>query len=130
MQSSCIMEQRQDAGSAKVLFPLYAGKCGMLTAVLQYVYQAVVLGGSGMTEEGKELEAIAGEKLCDFERIGTLLGSSGVDPVFTACPPYPVSYHSAASVDYAKSYPAMLAADLRLEAALSARLEQAASFSS
>lgn len=106
----------------RLIAPLYAGRCSLLTAALQYIYQAVMLGGCRRAEEGKELESLAGEKLRDFEEFGALLVRLGADPVFTACPPYPVSYFSCAGVDYAKNYSAMLAADLRLECCLAEQM--------
>ncbi len=123
MRELCCVETLQ-GGSLRAILPVYAGKDGMLTAVLQYVYQAIRLGGSGSAEEGRAIETIAGEKLRDFEVLGALIAQLGADPVFTACPPYPVSYHSAAGVDYAKTYPEMLLADIRLEERLIARFEE------
>lgn len=111
----------------RTISPVYAGRGGLLTAALQYVYQAV-RAGSGNAELGRAFEELAGAKLRDFEEFGTFLVSLGADPVFTACPPYPVSYHSCAGVDYAKDPPAMIAADIRMETALSEELGRLASF--
>ena len=97
MQKVCVSEEiREDAKALKLVASAYAGKAGILTAVLQYVYQAIKLGASGCVNEGCELERIAGEKLCDLEVLGALITKLGAPPVFTACPSYPVSYHSAA----------------------------------
>ncbi len=104
----------KDREALKQIAPAYAGREGALTAVLQFVYQAIVLGGTGKTEEGRTLERIAADELRHLEILGTLIVRLGADPVYTACPPYPVSHHSAAAVDYSKNLPAMLAADLRL----------------
>lgn len=109
---------QEDCKTLKTVAPSYAGRESLLTAALQYVYQTIRLGGSGMTEEGRAIERLAGDALRDFEILGTLIGKLGASPVFTACPPYPVSYHSSACVDYARSYPLMLAADIRLEQSL------------
>ena len=122
MGEACFAEVHKDARALRKILPVYAGKGGMLTAVLQYVYQAIKLGGSGCEREGRAIEEIAGEKLRDFEMLGTLITRLGANPVFTACPPYPVSYHSAAGVDYAGTYAEMLAADIRLEEQLEQRL--------
>ncbi len=108
------MKEEERRAALRIAAKAYAGREGMLTLVLQYVYQTAVSGG----ETGAALRALAADALLDFERLGSLLGELGADPVFTACPPYPVSYHSAESVDYSKSLPAMLAADCRLEEAV------------
>ncbi len=108
----------EDSAALKRISPLYAGRGSLLTAVLQYVYQTV-------RGEEKLFEVLAGEALYDFELLGSLIQKLGADPVFTACPPYPVSYHSAAGVDYAKSAHAMLAADIRMEERLLAGFESA-----
>ncbi len=104
----------------KLVAPAYAGRNGALTAALQYTYQVILLGGEH-AEEGKRLEKIAAAKLLELQKLGTLIQKLGADPVLTACPPYPVSYYSASCVDYVKSLPAMLEADLRLERAAAER---------
>ena len=111
----------------KAVAPLYAGKNSLLTVVLQYVFQVIRLSGSGREEEACALESILSEKLVDFEKLGARIEKLGATPVFTACPPYPVSYHSAAHVDYAKPYPLMLAADIRLEQKLAEAFGEAIS---
>ncbi len=108
----------EEGKALRTIAPAYAGKGGVLTAALQYVYQTVRLGAGEDAEKGREIEALAGEKLRDFEELGACIRRLGADPVFTACPPYPVSYHSCAGVDYAKTFPAMLAADIHLERGL------------
>ena len=107
------MEQK--ATIVRALSPAYAGRDGELTAVLQYVYQAILLDGCGRAEEAKTVLKIAVEEMEHLEIIGGLLVSCGVPPVYTACPPYPVAYYSAANVDYTKPLPQMLEADIRAE---------------
>lgn len=99
----------------RALSPAYAGREGELTAVLQYVYQSVLLDGCGKTEEAATILKIAIEEMGHLEKIGSILVSLGVPPVYTACPPYPVAYYSAANVDYVKSLPQMMEADIRAE---------------
>ena len=99
----------------RALSPAYAGRDGELTAILQYVYQGILLDGCGKGEEAKKLLHIAVEEMRHLEMIGALLVKFGVPPVFTACPPYPVGYYSASNVDYVKPYPQMLAADIAAE---------------
>ena len=102
----------EEGSALKRISPFYAGRASLLTAVLQYTYQTV-------RGADKLFGVLAGETLYDFELLGSLVEKMGADPVFTACPPYPVSYHSAAGVDYAKTLPAMVAADIRMEERLS-----------
>ncbi len=118
MQEVCLEKIGEDSAALKRISPLYAGRGSLLTAVLQYVYQTV-------RGENKLFEVLAGEALYDFELLGALIGRLGADPVFTACPPYPVSYHSAAGVDYAKTERAMLSADIRMEERLLAGYDAA-----
>ena len=99
----------------RALSPAYAGREGELTAMLQYVYQAVMLEGCGRAEEAKIILKIAVEEMRHLEKLASILVSLGVPPVFTACPPYPVAYYSAANVDYVKPLPQMLEADIRAE---------------
>lgn len=104
----------KDAKALRLVSPAYAGRGGVLTAALQYLYQAVVLGAEH-TETARRLEKIGGEKLRQMQVLASLIQNLGANPVFSACPPYPVSYFSASCVDYSRTLPAALAADLRLE---------------
>ncbi len=124
MRETCFKLTKEEEKTARELAPVYAGRRGILTAILQYMFQTVKLSGMDKTEEGRKIEALLSKKLADFELLGMLLEKSEICPMFTACPPYPVSHHSAAYVDYAKSYPAMLATDLMLEQDILACLEQ------
>ncbi len=105
----------ENVRALRVVSPAYAGKDGELTAVLQYVYQSILLGGSGEKELAALLMSIAKEEMRHLQILGTLIVKLGAPPVFTACPPYPVSYYSASCVNYAKSSRAMLAADIAAE---------------
>ena len=106
---------KENVRALRVVSPAYAGKDGELTAVLQYVYQSILLGGSGERELSGLLLSIAVEEMRHLQILGTLIVKLGAPPVFTACPPYPVSYYSASCVNYAKSPRAMLAADISAE---------------
>ena len=108
-------ERSVDLQALRALSPAYAGRCGELTAILQYVFQSILLGGCGKKEEAKTLMKIAVDEMHHLEKTGTLLVRLGVPPVFTACPPYPVAYYSASNVDYSRPFPQMLAADIRGE---------------
>lgn len=109
------MGEKKDLQALRAVSPAYAGRNGELTAVLQYVYQSVLLSGCGRDAEAKQLIRIAVEEMHHLEKLGALLVKLGVPPVFTACPPYPVAYYSAANVDYSRPVAQMLAADIRAE---------------
>ena len=96
----------------RTIAPAYAGKKGELTAILQYVYQAIYLGANGMEEEGKLLMSIAANEMHHLEMLGTLIVKLGAPPVYTACPPYPVGYYCASNVNYVKSLRSMICADI------------------
>lgn len=96
----------------RAVSPAYAGREGEMTAILQYVYQSILLGACGEEETAGVLLSIAVTEMHHLQILGTLISKLGAPPVFTACPPYPVGYYSASCVNYAKSPAAMLEADL------------------
>ncbi len=114
----------EDLRALRIVSPAYAGRDGELTAVLQYVYQSVLLGGCGQTELAALVASIAKEEMHHLQILGTLIVKLGAPPVFTACPPYPVSYYSASCVNYAKSPRAILAADIAAERAAIAEYDR------
>lgn len=105
----------QDLRALRIVSPAYAGRDGELTAVLQYVYQAVVLGQSGMEALSRDLMRIASDEMRHLQLLGSAITRLGAPPVFTACPPYPVSYYSASCVNYVRGAREMVAADILLE---------------
>ncbi len=109
-------EIEEDYRSLRVVSPAYAGGRGELTAVLQYVYQSIVLEQNGY-DFSKTLLGIAVNEMRHFELLGSAICRLGAPPVFTACPPYPVGYYSASCVNYAKSPREMICADILAERA-------------
>ena len=101
--------------AVRALSPAYAGKSGELTAILQYVFQVILLDGCGRGEQAKALMQIAVDEMRHLGIIGGLLVKMGVPPVFTACPPYPVAYYSASNVDHSRKFSEMLETDIRAE---------------
>lgn len=95
-------EKCRNLQALRALSPAYAGRNGELTAILQYVYQSILLDGCGKGDQAKVLLGIAVDEMEHLEKIGGLLVGLGVPPVFTACPPYPVAYYSASNVDYSR----------------------------
>ena len=106
---------KEDLRTLRIISPAYAGREGELTAVLQYVYQAIFLGACGEDKAGKTIMSIAVSEMHHVELLGTLITKLGAPPVFASCPPYPVGFYSAACVNYAKEKRAMLLADICAE---------------
>ena len=106
---------KEDSKALRIVSPAYAGRDGELTAILQYVYQSVLLGACGKERESKLLLGIAVAEMRHLQILGTLITKLGAPPVFTACPPYPVSYYSASCVNYTRSITSMIAADICAE---------------
>ncbi len=106
---------KEDLQTLRLISPAYAGREGELTAVLQYVYQSILLGEMKREEFSKELLRIAVCEMHHLEILGTLITKLGAPPVYTACPPYPVGYYSASCVNYAKQPRSMLCADICAE---------------
>ena len=106
---------REDCRALRIISPAYAGKEGELTAILQYVYQSILLGACGRAREAKLLSEIAAAEMRHLQILGTLITKLGAPPVFTACPPCPVSYYSAACVNYTRELGCMIAADIASE---------------
>lgn len=115
MLQAALGEVRADGEMLRLIAPSYAGKEGELTAVLQYVYQSVVLGEMGETETSRRVLSVAVSEMRHLELLGKLICRLGAPPVFTACPPYPVGYYSASCVNYAKTPRQMLSADVCAE---------------
>lgn len=114
-QETALDEIERDGVALKIISPAYAGRNGELTAILQYVYQSVIFGEIGAAEIGKKLVSIAVEEMRHLELLGTAIVKLGAPPVFTACPPYPVGYYSAANVNYCKIPRQMICADICAE---------------
>lgn len=102
----------EDFQTLRLLSPAYAGRDGELTAVLQYVYQSVIFSELGKKEFAHALVGIAVNEMHHLEILATAISKLGAPPVFTACPPYPVGYYSAACVNYTRNPRQMLCADI------------------
>ncbi len=105
----------EDFAALRLLSPAYAGRDGELTAVLQYVYQSVIFSEEGRGEFARALIEIAVNEMHHLEVLATMIAKLGAPPVFTACPPYPVGYYSAACVNYTKNPRQMICADICAE---------------
>lgn len=104
-----------DCAALRLLSPAYAGREGELTAILQYVFQAILFGEAGRKEFSSAVLSIAIDEMRHLEILGTVIAKLGAPPVFTACPPYPVGYYSASCVNYARNPRQMICADICAE---------------
>ncbi len=105
----------KDAASARIISPAYADRTSEMTAILQYVFQSVIFSGLGMQENAQTLQAIAIAEMHHLDLLGEMLLGLGTTPVFSAQPPYPFRFYSAANVSYATSPQRMLMDDIRGE---------------
>lgn len=105
----------EDYKTLRVISPAYAGGRGELTAVLQYVYQSILLERFGKKEMGKTVLSIAINEMHHLELLGTAITLLGAPPAFTACLPYPIGYYSASNVNYTKTPCEMIEADIAAE---------------
>ncbi len=105
----------EDPVTLRLIAPAYAGREGELTAVLQYVFQSVVFSEQGNAAFSRELIRIAVSEMHHLELLASMIAKLGALPVFSACPPYPVGYYSAACVNYTKIPRQMLCADICAE---------------
>jgi len=108
----------------RAVSPAYAGRASEMTAILQYVFQGIVLGETGKTAQAKTMMRIAADEMHHLEILGTLICKLGASPVFTRCPPYPVGFYCASAVNYTKDLKNMIEADLCGEETAIAGYEQ------
>ena len=106
---------KEDYKTLRIISPAYAGGRGELTAVLQYVYQSILLGRLGKKDMSKTILGIAINEMHHLELLGTAITMLGAPPAFTACLPYPIGYYSASNVNYAKTPCEMIEADIIAE---------------
>lgn len=106
---------KEDYKTLRVISPAYAGGRGELTAVLQYVYQSILLERLGKKEMGKTILGIAINEMHHLELLGSAITMLGAPPAFTGCLPYPIGYYSASNVNYSKTPCEMIEADIAAE---------------
>ncbi len=102
----------EDHASLRIISPAYAGRTSELTAILQYVYQSVILAEHDRVEESKILSRISKDEMHHLQILGTLITKLGAPPTFTSCPPYPVGFYSANAVNYSREIKKMITADI------------------
>lgn len=102
----------EDAYSVRVISPAYADRGSEMTAILQYVFQAIVLQKQGLEEYAKTLERIAVAEMHHLEMLGSLLYQLGALPVFTSRPPRKFDFYSTGAVSYASDVRKMILDDI------------------
>lgn len=97
---------------ATLLSTAYADNHGELTAILQYVYQAITANAQGNIELSQTLLSIAFSEMTHLRLIGDALIRLGVSPVFSRRPPNRCDFYSSSSIDYSSSLATMIATDI------------------
>ncbi len=105
----------EDCVSLKIISPAYAGGEGELTAVLQYVYQGILLENAGLAEYAGILRHIAEDEMRHLQMLGEMICRLGAPPVYSYLPPYPINYYSARCVSYSRTPQKMILDDIQAE---------------
>ena len=105
----------QDRESVRIISPAYADRGSELTAILQYVYQAIVFSGLQMKQYSRLLMGIAVSEMHHLDILGDMLYQMGALPVFTSCPPRLFDFYSTAAVSYSSEPEKMIRDDIRGE---------------
>ena len=105
----------QDRESVRIISPAYADCGSELTAILQYVYHAIVFSGLQMKQYSRLLMEIAVSEMHHLDMLGNMLYQMGALPVFTSCPPRLFDFYSTAAVSYSCEPEKMIRDDIRGE---------------
>ena len=105
----------KDLAAVHIVSPAYADRASEMTAILQYVFQAVVLKNAGKEQFSHTLHRIAVSEMTHLDILGSLLCKLGALPVFTSCPPHKFDFYTAAAVSYSDEPEKMLLCDIRGE---------------
>lgn len=108
---------KRDEKIARIISPAYASLSGELNAVMQYVYHYFNFKISDDADNADVMLGIALAEMNHLEKLGELLITLGVDPVYTAYPPYKTDFYSARGVSYSKTAVKMLLDDIAGELA-------------
>ena len=90
----------QDLRSARIISPAYAGRCGELNTILEYLYQATVFENLEHNNISGTLRHIAKEEMEHFNLLGRTLIRLGVAPIYTTLPPQRDLFYSSRYVNY------------------------------
>ncbi len=104
-----------DRESVRIISPAYADRGSELTAVLQYVYHAIVFSGLQMKQYSRLLMGIAVSEMHHLDLLGNMLYQMGALPVYTFCPPRLFDFYSTAAVSYSSEPEKMIRDDIRGE---------------
>ena len=102
----------KDLQSAKIISPAYADRGSEMTAILQYVFQSIVLSGKNLKEYADTLDRIAIAEMRHLDILGSLLFELGVLPVYSSRPPRKFDFYSTAAVSYATDPQKMIMDDI------------------
>lgn len=104
-----------DPKSVRIISPAYADRGSELTAILQYVFQAMVFAGRGCDEYDRTLTRIAIAEMHHLDLLGEMMYRMGALPVFTSDPPRRFDFYSTRAVSYAQTTEKMLQDDIQGE---------------
>ena len=105
----------RDERSVRIISPAYADRGSEMTAILQYVFQSIVLSGQGLKKYSETLLSISIAEMEHLEILGSLLFEMGALPVYTSCPPRMFDFYSTRAVSYACDPVKMILDDIRGE---------------
>ena len=108
---------KRDEKIARIISPAYASLSGELNAVMQYVYHYFNFKISDDADNADVMLGIALAEMNHLEKLGELLITLGVDPVYTAYPPYKTDFYSTRGISYSKTAVKMLLDDIAGELA-------------
>ena len=100
--NSYLSQLTNDTESAKIISPAYSGRNSELTAILQYIYYAVVLDKENYNDIAKQLMEIGEDEMHHFHILAQTLIRLGVDPIYTLFPPQRDCYYTTRYVCYVK----------------------------
>lgn len=105
----------EDCAALKIVSPAYAGDEGELKAILQYIYQHILLEHMGEKKHAETLKRIAVTEMKHLELLGAMILRLGASPVFSYLPPYPINYFSARAVSCSRLPQKMILDDIAAE---------------
>ncbi len=90
----------QDLRSARIISPAYAGRCGELNAILEYLYQATIFENLWQKDVARTLRRIAKDEMEHLNLLGRTLVRLGVAPIYTTFPPQRDLFYSTRYINY------------------------------
>lgn len=90
-----------DVESARIIAPAFSGTQGEISAVLSYTYREFRFDYVGNEETAGLISGIAMAEMSHVEILGKTLIRLGVNPIYTANPPYLRNFYNTSEIAYA-----------------------------